>query len=78
MSALIQIIEDNATFATAIKNVLEIEGYRVRIHEDGAKGLAFARTSAPDLIILDLTLPDMDGHHILKALRDAGRTMPIA
>ena len=77
MSALIQIIEDNATFATAIKNVLEIEGYRVRIHEDGVNGLAFARSAAPDLIILDLTLPDMDGHHVLRALRDAGRTMPI-
>jgi two-component system alkaline phosphatase synthesis response regulator PhoP len=77
MSSLVLIIDDNATFATAIQNVLEIEGYRVRVHQDGRSGLAFARASAPDLVILDLILPDMDGYHVLKTLREDGLTMPV-
>ena len=74
---LIQIIEDNKTFATGIKNVLEIEGFRVRVDHDGIGGLAFARSATADLVILDLMLPDIDGYRVLKALRDAGRTMPV-
>jgi DNA-binding response OmpR family regulator len=74
---LIQIIEDNKTFATGIKNVLEIEGYRVRVDNEGVAGLAFARSATADLVILDLMLPDIDGYRVLKALRDAGRTMPV-
>ena len=74
---LIQIIEDNKTFATGIKNVLEIEGYRVRVDHEGIAGLAFARSATADLVILDLMLPDIDGYRVLKALRDAGRTMPV-
>ena len=74
---LIQIIEDNKTFATGIKNVLEIEGYRVRVDHEGIAGLAFARSATADLVILDLMLPDIDGYRVLKALRDAGRAMPV-
>ena len=58
---LIQIIEDNKSFAIGIRNVLEIEGYRVRVDHEGVAGLAFARSGIPDLLILDLMLPDMDG-----------------
>jgi DNA-binding response OmpR family regulator len=74
---LIQIIEDNKTFATGIKNVLEIEGFRVRVDHEGVAGLAFARSATADLVILDLMLPDIDGYRVLKALRDAGRSMPV-
>ena len=74
---LIQIIEDNKTFATGIKNVLEIEGFRVRVDHEGITGLAFARSATADLVILDLMLPDIDGYRVLKALRDAGRAMPV-
>src|SRR2546430_679703 len=44
---------------------------------DGTKGLARARDGRPDLIILDLMLPGMDGFRVLRALREAGRTMPV-
>src|SRR5439155_55199 len=45
--------------------------------EDGTQGLARARSGGPDLIILDLMLPGMDGYRVLRALRDEGRRMPI-
>jgi DNA-binding response OmpR family regulator len=77
VNPLIQIIDDNPTFTSAIKNVLEIEGYRVRVDHEGVSGLAFARLWAPDLVLLDLLLPDMNGYDVLKALRAAGRTMPV-
>lgn len=74
---LIQIIDGNPTFTAAIRNVLEIEGYRVRVDQEGISGLTFASLLAPDLVILDLVLPDIDGYEVLKALRAAGRTMPV-
>jgi DNA-binding response OmpR family regulator len=74
---LIQIIDGNPSFTAAIRNVLEIEGYRVRVDHEGVAGLTFASLLAPDLVILDLVLPDIDGYEVLKALRAAGRTMPV-
>ena len=74
---VIQIIEDNKSFANGIRNVLEIEGYRVRIDHEGVAGLAFARMGRPDLVILDLMLPDIDGYRVLRALRDSGGVMPV-
>ena len=44
---------------------------------DGAKGLARARSADPDLVILDLMLPGMDGFKVLRALRDEGRRVPV-
>ncbi len=73
----ILVVEDNPDLAYGLRNNLEIEGYDVDVVEDGTEGLAQARTGGPDLIILDLMLPGMDGYRVLRALRDEGRRMPI-
>jgi DNA-binding response OmpR family regulator len=71
------IIEDNSELAFGLRNNLEVEGYKVRVAGDGAAGLASALASVPDLIILDLVLPEMNGFHVLQALRDAGISTPV-
>jgi DNA-binding response OmpR family regulator len=71
------VIEDNPDLAYGLRNNLEIEGYTVEAVDDGARGLSRARAGAPDLIILDLMLPGMDGYRVLRALREEGRRVPI-
>lgn len=73
----ILVIEDNRNLATGLRNNLEIEGYEVDVAGDGATGLALARSSSPDLIILDLMLPGMDGYRVLKTLREEGEGTPV-
>ena len=73
----ILVVEDNADLAFGLRNNLEIEGYEVVVVEDGTQGLARARDAGPDLMILDLMLPGLDGYRVLRALRDEGRRMPI-
>lgn len=73
----ILVIEDNRNLATGLRNNLEIEGYDVAIATDGTAGLELARTTAPDLVILDLMLPGTDGYHVLEALRDDGSDVPV-
>ena len=73
----ILVIEDNPDLAFGLRNNLEIEGHAVDVAGDGAKGLARARETQPDLIILDLMLPGMDGYRVLRALRDADLEMPV-
>jgi DNA-binding response OmpR family regulator len=68
----ILLIEDNADLAYGLRNNLEIEGYQVEVAGDGVKGLARARAAKPDLVILDLMLPGMDGFRLLRALREDG------
>lgn len=73
----ILIIEDNPDLAFGLRNNLEIEGYVIEVAEDGNKGLARARVLDPDLIILDLMMPGMDGYRVLRTLRDEGNTTPV-
>ena len=73
----ILIIEDNTDLAFGLQNNLEIEGYGVELVTDGAAGFARARASAPDLIILDLMLPELDGYRVLERLREEGVSVPI-
>ena len=73
----ILIIEDNPDLAFGLRNNLEIEGYRIEVAEDGRKGLARARTLDPDLIILDLMMPGMDGYRVLRTLREEGLQTPV-
>ncbi|OYV71784.1 MAG: two-component system response regulator [Gemmatimonadetes bacterium 21-71-4] len=73
----ILIVEDNPDLAYGLRTGLEIEGYTVNVAADGETGLERARESAPDLVILDLMLPGMDGYRVLRALRDEGLDMPV-
>ena len=68
----ILIVEDNADLAFGLRNSLEIASYEVVVANDGPAGLREARTVSPDLIILDLMLPGMDGYRVLRA-RSRGR-----
>jgi DNA-binding response OmpR family regulator len=71
------IVEDNADLAFGLRTTLEIEGYGVEVAEDGPRGLARAREWRPDLVILDLMLPGMDGYHVLRELRGGGSAVPV-
>ncbi len=73
----ILIVEDNAELAFGLRNNLEIEGYAIDVAADGQAGLDAALQSPPDLMILDLMLPKLDGFRVLRSLRDAGLTLPI-
>jgi DNA-binding response OmpR family regulator len=73
----ILLIEDNRDFAAALRANLEREGYDVSAAANGADGLAMAKAVQPDLIILDLMLPGMNGFTVLQRLRDEGRESPV-
>jgi two-component system, OmpR family, alkaline phosphatase synthesis response regulator PhoP len=73
----ILVVEDNANLAFGLSTSLELEGHQVVVARDGAAGLRAAREHAPDLVILDLMLPEMDGYRVLKALREEGREVPV-
>jgi DNA-binding response OmpR family regulator len=73
----ILIVEDNPDLAYGLRTGLEIEGYDVQIAENGELGLERARSWRPDLVMLDLMLPGMDGYRVLKTLRDGGSEVPV-
>ena len=73
----ILIVEDNEDLARGLANNLEIEGFATEIAPDGMTGLRQARELQPDLVILDLMLPEMDGYRVLSTLRDEGDTVPV-
>ena len=71
------VVEDEANIVTILTVNLEKEGYRVLSAYDGQAGLDLARREKPDLILLDLMLPKMNGFEVCRTLRDDGDTMPI-
>jgi CheY-like chemotaxis protein len=75
----ILLVEDNEENRDALSRRLERRGYEVVIAIDGEHGLAMARADAPDLILLDMNLPEMDGWEVARALRaaEATRGIPI-
>lgn len=73
----ILVIEDNEDLAFGLRNNLEIEGYDVDVASDGKAGLQAAQSRRPDLVLLDLTLPRMDGFRVLKELRSSDRETPV-
>jgi heavy metal response regulator len=71
------VVEDEKKVARFIKKGLEEEGYAVDLASDGEEGLAMGRDRVHDLILLDISLPKMDGLGVLKRLRDEKVATPV-
>jgi DNA-binding response OmpR family regulator len=77
MTARILLVEDNADLADGLRYNLEREHYEVRVAPDGRRGIEEAHRWHPDLILLDLMLPEVNGYDVLRAIRASGSTTPV-
>jgi len=68
-AATILYIEDNMDNRTLVRRVLQIEGYQVVEAESGFRAFEILRTEIPDLVLMDINLPDMDGYEITTRLK---------
>ena len=75
--AKVLIVEDNAELAAGIEYNLGLEGYETCIAEDGRRALTVAEQWTPDVILLDLMLPELDGYQVLQTLRTRGVKTPV-
>lgn len=71
------IIDDDPGYTSIVKTVLEKEGFRVMTAVTGRDGLARAETDSPDLVILDIMIPDLDGMEVCRALKGNSATSSI-
>ena len=70
MSAKILVVDDDPEIREAISLILEANGYTVVTAQDGAEGLSKLKEEKPDLMILDLMMPKLDGFGVCKELKD--------
>ncbi len=75
----ILVVDDDQLVRDSVGRILEAEGYAVRFASDGAEALAEVRRAAPDAILLDVMMPNMNGREFLRTLRDGatGSTIPV-
>lgn len=67
-------IDDDLNNSILMKRILEAEGYQVSLASNGLAGLAQAASERPDLILLDIYMPDMNGHQVIHCLRQMEHT----
>ncbi len=77
MSYLILVIEDDRELAHFIQEYLQNEGFKVLVAYSGIEGLEKLRQWSPNLVILDLMLPDIDGFEVCKKIREKDQRLPI-
>ena len=77
MSKRILIVEDEPGILLSIRDEFESEGYTVYSATDGQEGLELVEQASPDLIILDVMLPVLDGYEVCRRLRMQGKSIPI-
>lgn len=77
MSARILIVDDNELNLELAADVLELEGFEVRTAGSGREGIEIAETWKPDLILMDLRMPEMSGLDALQVLREKETTKDI-
>ena len=76
-NSYIAIVDDDAAIRSALGRALRMENYDVELFEDGVSALKSIQLRAPDAIVLDLQLPDIDGLEICRRIRRSGDTTPI-
>ena len=77
MNAHILIVDDDSRVTGALRRTLAYEGYQVSVAGNGEQALTLARTKPPDLVILDLMLPGIDGLEVCRRLRSAGDSIAV-
>ena len=79
MGKRILIVDDEPNIVTSLEYLMKREGFEVQVAVDGEAGLKAAAASAPDLVLLDIMLPKMNGFEVCERLRSnpAGRGMKI-
>jgi len=75
--AKVLVVEDDATIRSGLRDALVSDGHDVLEAEDGVKGLHLGLTADPDLIVLDLMMPGMDGFEVLERLRRDSVETPV-
>ena len=73
----ILVVDDETDIAEAIKAVLEMEDYRVETARNGRECLAYLSAGKPDLILLDVMMPGMDGFEVLERMQTEGYNVPV-
>jgi two-component system response regulator MprA len=73
----VAIVDDDSAIRSALGRALRMENYDVELFEDGATALKSIQLRAPDAVVLDLQLPDIDGLEVCRRIRRSGDTTPI-
>ena len=73
----ILVVEDDLSILTGVSLNLKYEGYEVLQAQDGKRGLQLALDAAPDLMVLDIMLPELNGYELLTELRKRGSELPV-
>jgi DNA-binding response OmpR family regulator len=77
MAETVLLIEDDPSILKGLELNLRLEGYRIVSARDGEEGLQALRTTPPDLVVLDIMLPKLDGLQLLRELRASNPEMPV-
>jgi two-component system, sensor histidine kinase len=65
----ILVVEDNPDAREMLRVLLEVDGHRVEVAEDGPQGIAIARSSRPEVVLVDIGLPRLDGYEVARQMR---------
>lgn len=74
---LVLVVDDSLTIRKAVSSILEKNQYRVALAEDGMQALARLNEAVPDLVLLDITMPWMDGYQVCKVIRENALTKKV-
>ena len=77
MAQAILVVEDDNTIRELVEMILLHAGYQVATARDGREGLELLRRSRPDLVLLDIAMPGIDGLEVLKRIRQRGYSMAV-
>lgn len=77
MSALVLVVDDEPAVNDLICDALHLAGFKTHSASDGLAALQFLRSTTPDLVILDINMPKIDGFETLTRMRDAGDNTPV-